>query len=137
MPVIDIQDAIYTKLIGDGTLSGLMGATTNDKRVYDEWPTRPIPVTDDKPVYCCIAHTNIGTPMFAMESPGWQVSVFGKKVQCLEAVGRVIAVLDKATLTALSHTVTMVKRGDTAHLYEEETRRHHYAVAYITEAVAS
>lgn len=129
--MIDINDAIYLKLKNDATLSGITGKTSSDARVYPSWPDREIRIDNAQPAYIAIFDTTIGSPELDCEHPSFQISVFAKRNStAVSARSRIIDLLDKATLTASAHTVVKIARGTSNHLFEDDTKRHHWATIY-------
>jgi len=127
----DVQNAIYLKLANDATISGYTGAVSTGERIFDGWPRQRIPINVKQPAYICVCQVGLDVPTFGRDTLNYQVSVWGKKQsRCLDILERVSTLLDKATLTATSHTVIRMARQSTAHVHEEEDDIHHYPMLY-------
>jgi len=58
----DIKQALYQRLLSDGTLTTLLGSTEPDPRVYSAEPPQQIPLSDATPAFITMTLASLGTP---------------------------------------------------------------------------
>lgn len=127
-----IMDAMRTKLIADGSLTTLTGATASDKRVYSGFdkPDRFVDATF--PGFVVIYPILSSMPVADAEDRRFQVSCFAKKLTtCNRMADRVDAVLHRKTLSATGWTDVHMTRLNDMPTYDDRDGVFHIVMEFM------
>ena len=113
--------ATFLAVMEDATLSGLMGMTVNDPRVY--WFFNgDARITEESPVY--VTYSNLSTPASgATSAPVLALNIWGKSIETVEAVrNRLVALCERRTLTSPGGRTVYAKFINEQDQYQEQPK---------------